>query len=58
MMLCVDKPALQCHMEKLQSKMHLRLTLDEEALRWTPVLSSNTVEQEEAEAEMQVSGRC
>lgn len=45
-------------METLRARPQLRLTLDPECLRWTPLISLQTLEEEEEMAEKEVKIFC
>lgn len=53
--ICVDKNLLKEHMDKLKAKQHERRKLDDEGLRWTPLISTNTLAEEEKKLEKEVS---
>ena len=50
----VDKKLLSDHMEKLNTSKHKRLSLDEDSLRWTPLISSQALMEEEKQTENEV----
>ena len=50
----VDKKLLTDHMEKLNTSKHKRLSLDEDSLRWTPLISSQALMEEEKQTENEV----
>ena len=49
-----NKKLVNDHMEKLESSKHKRLGVDEEALRWTPLISSQVLMEEEKQTEKEV----
>lgn len=44
-------------MEKLEAKKHLRIELDQDSLRWTPLISNYAISEEERKAESEVRQR-
>ncbi|XP_064627200.1 histone acetyltransferase KAT6A-like isoform X3 [Lineus longissimus] len=52
--ICVDKNLLKEHMDKLKAKQHERRKLDDEGLRWTPLISTNTLAEEEKKLEKEL----
>ena len=50
----VDKQLVNSHMERLQNSKHKRLVLDEDSLRWTPLVSSQSLMEEEKQTEHEV----
>ena len=50
----VDKQLVNGHMERLQNSKHKRLVLDEDSLRWTPLVSSQSLMEEEKQTEHEV----
>ena len=53
-MILVDKKLVNDHMEKLNASKHKRLTVDEDSLRWTPLISSQVLMEEEKQTEKEV----
>lgn len=56
-MIAVNKELVKVHMEKLEAKKHLRIDLDQDCLRWTPLISNYVISEEERKAETEV-GTC
>ncbi|CAH1795541.1 unnamed protein product [Owenia fusiformis] len=50
----VDKRVVDAHAEKLKKKGVIRLILDPEFLRWTPLISTHTLMEEEKKAEKEL----
>lgn len=53
--IAVNKDLINEHMSKLETKKHLRIPLDPDSLRWTPLISSHVIVEEEKLAESEVS---
>ncbi|XP_046367300.2 histone acetyltransferase KAT6B-like isoform X4 [Haliotis rufescens] len=53
----VNRKKIQEYMDKLKLKAHQRLELDAECLRWTPLISNQTLLEEEKRAEKEVGPR-
>lgn len=53
-MIAVNKKLISDHMEKLAARQHQRIELDQECLRWTPLISSHVISEEERRAESEV----
>ena len=51
----VDKKLVSGHMERLQNSKHKRLVVDEDSLRWTPLVSSQSLMEEEKQTEHEVT---
>lgn len=52
--LAIDKELIDNYMAKLEAKKHLRLKLDPDCLRWTPLISNFNISEEEKKAEKEV----
>ena len=52
--LAIDKELIDNYMAKLEAKKHLRLKLDPDCLRWTPLISNYNISEEEKKAEKEV----
>lgn len=52
--IAVNKQLVSEHMERLAGKRHQRIELDAECLRWTPLISSHCINEEERRAETEV----
>lgn len=50
--IAIDVELIKSHMDRVKSKAHL--TLDEDCLHWTPMVSKSFLSDEEDEAERQV----
>ena len=50
----VNKTLVSAHMEKVTARKDQRIELDPECLRWTPLISSQTLMDEEHRAELEV----
>lgn len=55
--IAVNKELVKEHMEKLEAKKHLRIDLDQDCLRWTPLISNYVISEEERKAETEVGMR-
>ncbi|KAK3090335.1 hypothetical protein FSP39_011013 [Pinctada imbricata] len=49
--IAIDKDLINEHMTKLEGKKHLRIALDQDCLRWTPLISNYAISEEERKAE-------
>lgn len=56
-MIAINKDLVKEHMEKLEAKKHLRIELDQDSLRWTPLISNYAISEEERKAESEVRQR-
>ncbi|XP_052686020.1 histone acetyltransferase KAT6B-like isoform X3 [Crassostrea angulata] len=52
--IAVNKELVKVHMEKLEAKKHLRIDLDQDCLRWTPLISNYVISEEERKAETEL----
>lgn len=52
--IAVNKDLVKEHMEKLEAKKHLRIDLDQDCLRWTPLISNYVISEEERKAETEL----
>ncbi|XP_062596711.1 histone acetyltransferase KAT6B-like isoform X4 [Saccostrea cucullata] len=52
--IAVNKELVKEHMEKLEAKKHLRIELDQDCLRWTPLISNYVISEEERKAESEL----
>ncbi len=51
----VDRDAISAYMTRTEQRRLRRVTLDDECLRWTPVVSTQMLLEEERQAEAEVS---
>ncbi|XP_078316982.1 uncharacterized protein LOC111118300 isoform X4 [Crassostrea virginica] len=52
--IAINKDLVKEHMEKLEAKKHLRIELDQDSLRWTPLISNYAISEEERKAESEL----
>ncbi|XP_069123759.1 histone acetyltransferase KAT6B-like isoform X3 [Argopecten irradians] len=52
--IAVNKQLVKEHMERLEAKRHQRIELDPDSLRWTPLISSHCINEEERRAETEL----
>lgn len=52
--LAVNRKVIDEHMERLKAKQHQRIEIDEDSLRWTPLISTQMLSDEEKQAEKEV----